>query len=124
MHLECCYSTHIHPKGPEAAANIPGGVNLSRPVADAADLAFDRSSQLVEVDRSRSLCKDANGEVFIRILEIPPSGNPDWSSTCNAVQASQTIAVRKHRNEFGALDVTRGFARGGLRWCPGRLPRN
>jgi hypothetical protein len=50
-----------------AVANLPDGFNLPRLVGNAADFAFDSSGRIVEVDRSGSLWKDAEGDLFRRM---------------------------------------------------------
>ena len=50
-----------------AVADLPDGFNLPRLVGNAADFAFDRKGRIVEVDRSGSLWKDAEGDLFRRM---------------------------------------------------------
>lgn len=50
-----------------AVADLSDGFNLPRLVGNAADFAFDSGGRIVETDRSGSLWKDAEGDLFRRM---------------------------------------------------------
>jgi len=52
-----------------AVVGLPDGFNLPRLVGNAADFAFDRNGRIVEVDRTGSLWKDAEGDLFRRMRQ-------------------------------------------------------
>jgi hypothetical protein len=77
-----------------AVADLPEGFNLPRLVGNAADFAFDRSGRIVEVDRSGSLWKDAEGDLFRRMHQ-------DLETFA---QASGFLSFyEKHRDDYAAL---------------------
>jgi len=77
-----------------AVAGLPDGFNLPRLVGNAADFAFDRKGRIVEVDRSGSLWKDAEGDLFRRMRQ----------ELEEFADASGFMSFyEKHRDDYAAL---------------------
>ena len=77
-----------------AVANLPDDFSLPRLVGNAADFAFDCNGRIVEVDRSGSLWKDAEGDLFRRMRQ-------DLETFAKA--SGFTSFYEEHRDDYATL---------------------
>jgi hypothetical protein len=83
----------------DAVAGLPDGFSLPRLVGNAADFAFDRNGRIVEVDRTGSLWKDAEGDLFRRMRE-------DLEEFADA--SGFMSFYEDHRDDYAALIAATG----------------